>query len=1750
MTKDKDDNTVVDSSNNSNSNNNINIIQTNQDSPTGRVKQLVSDIEAKGRESRATTPTNISRQNSFNYNNNKSNNTDNNIQHNDIRNDNADNTAIDNSTTQTDINNHNHSNNTVNNNNSSSSNIIATNNDNNNSSLGNVDTDSGSDINNVNKSNNSSNVTSNVSSTQQNVNNHNNHVQQSNQTNNAYNTVQHDNNLDVHHTGNTNDNISRNTNVSSTTDNSKSTTVYPTVDITQLKQYIDKILNNQYDKINIDSNTLNNDNSIDDKHNERRCIKYVFQLLRYNALHNNDIDNNNISQHELVNILKTINITSRRLLFHTHKQLIQHEIVVTISDILTHDIKIHKTSNSTSIECDTLIQQLISAISGPDTTHDTSSIIILQNILLLLSQLTVQLKNKHITQKVLPALISRFSNSTRFLTLIVDSLAQLAVDIWFYNNDQYTIQRINSKIYNDNDVNNGIDNDNQSFKIRTLVENEFDSIIFLLLRAYTNAYSNNNSNKQQLVQHSSSSSTISASVNNNDTQLPTIQNINNNHNSSNTDVKQTSSVSDLYQLIQQRPTNIQINANNNSNNTTTLPLTKSNTHSSNNNTNTTQATKLTEHQLNELSNYSNTGLYNAIPQALSHIAFKLHNIDNARYRLLRRLIRYCNDSAINILQDNNKQSLLTNLLYTISILMSDNIRHDFKQQQKYNNKCNDTNSTDIHNLYSNITIYNNYNNNNITLHNTVYPYNIGIECFTNDEQNVKWFRRFWYLLSILGYTYSISNNDNKSMPTSKLYTIQQLQHCIEIIAKYSPVLIITSQLKPLNSELELALKRSALTYKHAQLCKNRLYNIIHNNSNLKHSINNLSSAKLLFLYSLYELEYIRCSSNSIYSIQCILYYSGDSILHDSDMSSIVDYICSILFARVVRTQFSYQPTIQQRIIMNIYVNQLLLSYCSRYQLQRKAADTYLTKLAEACNQIQYSTSYALLLSIYNTVKQSTNTTQPMSQLSHVNNNTNNSSLKQCSISGIDNTCVVLDLSEQKTDRYNICNKLELLITQWTNISLKYASNILNNIINQFWLLHVTNNTISVQQHYGLQYVLSILPGHMSLQLTQTVTTEQQYRFQHLTDNNNLHDNIDNTIHKLQSQQTELFTQLQSTTDILTVEQYAQCRYIMYTAASLLINNVKIQQQQQQQQCNTHHHKHRHQHQHLTHKQQQLLYNIIVLYPIILFNTSVMQQCIYVWNWLYSVDESLSILLIYNIYKTYHYTIDNKMGLFSKTRYNNNNIIDTDNDINNIILGLQGSNDNIDNGDLSYYNTQLYKNDLNIHRLILDCLLQQCTYSLYGMNRIIIHTLYNIVIYSLQQYNTHLVTTPHAFSCHIRLYKLSLLILHYANFIDYDLKQQLRFILYNTILHWYTQPAIWLTHRSQIEQDNDIQIIIDIYKLYQNEIIAIKQLHNECIQDNSKTGSKKLVEQETTTYILQCNLIQLLLCDDLTRIQLWCNINNNNINDIINNQKHIHKSDWRTYLETSWLYSPKLAIQLHQRYKHINYIKQQLCLLIQNNITLCYNLTDSITYLITEQSIKDNKFMSTLQQHITKFQPTSLTNAIILLLPPYNEYKFLSEYAVYTLKSHSSDSVVYYISQLVQLLRHDKYNILSEYVRVISRRSIIFSHYFIWIAQAELGTVNPVTDDNGKPKPLILNNYQNLIKSIVNEIITSFDSIERTLYNIEFKFFERVTSISGVLKPLPTKEQRKQLLQLKTVHAQVSNDSYNNNCYYCASCTIA
>ncbi|XP_030524992.1 phosphatidylinositol 4-kinase alpha 1 isoform X4 [Rhodamnia argentea] len=256
---------------------------------------------------------------------------------------------------------------------------------------------------------------------------------------------------------------------------------------------------------------------------------------------------------------------------------------------------------------------------------------------------------------------------------------------------------------------------------------------------------------------------------------------------------------------------------------------------------------------------------------------------------------------------------------------------------------------------------------------------------------------------------------------------------------------------------------------------------------------------------------------------------------------------------------------------------------------------------------------------------------------------------------------------------------------------------------------------------------------------------------------------------------------------------------------------------------------------------------------------------------------------------------------------------------------------------------------------------------------------------------------------------------------------------------------------------------------------------------------------------------LMLCQHETdRLEVWAQPTNSKESGF---RLKISSDRWIEYARTAFSVDPRIALSLVSRFRTNPHMKAEVTQLIQSHILDVRTLPEALPYFVTPKAVDEN---SVLLQQLPHWAACSITQALEFLTPAYKGHPRVMAYVLRVLESYPPERVTFFMPQLVQALRYDDGRLVEGYLLRAAQRSDVFAHILIWHLQGETCASEPGKETLVSVKN---NNFQAMLPVVREHIIDGFTPKALDLFKREFDFFDKVTSISGVLFPLPKEERR-------------------------------
>ncbi|XP_047337579.1 phosphatidylinositol 4-kinase alpha 1-like [Impatiens glandulifera] len=256
---------------------------------------------------------------------------------------------------------------------------------------------------------------------------------------------------------------------------------------------------------------------------------------------------------------------------------------------------------------------------------------------------------------------------------------------------------------------------------------------------------------------------------------------------------------------------------------------------------------------------------------------------------------------------------------------------------------------------------------------------------------------------------------------------------------------------------------------------------------------------------------------------------------------------------------------------------------------------------------------------------------------------------------------------------------------------------------------------------------------------------------------------------------------------------------------------------------------------------------------------------------------------------------------------------------------------------------------------------------------------------------------------------------------------------------------------------------------------------------------------------------LMLCQhEADRLEVWAQPTNSK--ESAPSRPKITSDKWIEHARTAFAVDPRIALCLVSRFPTNAFLKAEMTQLVQSTIVELRSIPEALPYFVTPKAVEDN---SPLLQQLPHWAACSITMALEFLTPQYKGHPRIMAYVLRALESYPPERVTFFMPQLVQALRYDEGKLVENYLVRAAHRSDKFAHILIWQMEGEL------VPETGKD-PVVASktsSFQAILPIVKQRIIDGFNPKAQDNYQREFDFIDKVTSISGVLFPLPKEERR-------------------------------
>ncbi|KAF9414220.1 phosphatidylinositol-4- kinase, partial [Podila epigama] len=360
----------------------------------------------------------------------------------------------------------------------------------------------------------------------------------------------------------------------------------------------------------------------------------------------------------------------------------------------------------------------------------------------------------------------------------------------------------------------------------------------------------------------------------------------------------------------------------------------------------------------------------------------------------------------------------------------------------------------------------------------------------------------------------------------------------------------------------------------------------------------------------------------------------------------------------------------------------------------------------------------------------------------------------------------------------------------------------------------------------------------------------------------------------------------------------------------------------------------------------------------------------------------------------------------------------------------------------------------------------------------------------------------------------------SNRMEALVEYKLRNALYLSALSWFELSPRWsfggnrMLSKTETRIMKEFGVALEQDKIFLDSILSsIQGTEGQNSVDTNYVFTEDLTRDAIVRKHTQCRrLLSLLTENELNRLGVWSTplvLNGGTAPEVNFQEKSVSEEGWRNLVRFAWSVSPSLAFQLMSRFKN-NVIPSELGQLLASDPFAAVHDADAVQILLGEGSFR---YTAAQLKYLLFWQPVPSITAISYFQPAYHHNPMVLQYAMRSLEHSPVEVVFFYVPQIVQALRHDDLGYVEKYIMRAAKVSQLFAHQIIWNMKA-----NMYKDNNSE----VPDSLKPTLDRIIDNIVNGLSGEAKSFYDREFSFFKQVTSISGSLMPYvkKTKPEKK------------------------------
>ncbi|KAJ8594622.1 hypothetical protein M405DRAFT_469254 [Rhizopogon salebrosus TDB-379] len=518
----------------------------------------------------------------------------------------------------------------------------------------------------------------------------------------------------------------------------------------------------------------------------------------------------------------------------------------------------------------------------------------------------------------------------------------------------------------------------------------------------------------------------------------------------------------------------------------------------------------------------------------------------------------------------------------------------------------------------------------------------------------------------------------------------------------------------------------------------------------------------------------------------------------------------------------------------------------------------------------------------------------------------------------------------------------------------------------------------------------------------------------------------------------------------------------------------------------------------------LVYFLVAL-PFEVFTPSAVAAGIETWTWVIAERPDMEVAIMCEVLTAWFGTVKERKGVFSPS----SNYVDP---FYRPISYSPTDKDEIDRA------TAHARRLLMPHTLILQMLFSRLQAARYCRSTV----MFLIQRLVLRSARAHKLFSTHPLARELRysflLFGLETL---KSSHLDAVCECMLRESLYCTAYSWFAVRPQWSFGANRVQIDADIKVLSEF--LGHLQVDSIRSRLSLSSLPPHQSASKIFLYVARLRNINQP--LRLLVENEIFRLTVWANPSNdpkrgNDQHGLM--ERGMLESTWPGIIRTVWEVDPAVAVYLMERFKSPA-AHAEMENLVRSNARQAVDTPEALRFLIGDHFPGGQRREL---KYIIVWAPVSPVIAVTFFERKHGNDPLLLQYAHRVLKQHPVDLTFFFVPQVVQALRFDDLAYIAQFIFETAKVSQLFCHQIIWNMKA-----NCYKDDAAE----IEDPMKPALDRMTDMVVDSLSGDGRAFYDREFGFFNKVTSISGKLKPFIKKSKPEKKAKIDDEMAKIVVD---------------